>query len=71
MLGRNLQPQPITFRTILPVVLRIAFSLLLWTLGATMNIAVAQTTEHREAAHFPIDREHIEALQRWVNSGHD
>jgi hypothetical protein len=58
-------------RTILPVILRIAFSLLLWTLGATMNIAAAQTSEHRKVSRFPIDREHLEALQRWVNSGRD
>jgi len=71
MHARNQQPRPITFRTILPVILRIAFGLLLWTLGATMYIATAQTAEHREAVNFPVGRERIEALQRWVNSGHD
>jgi hypothetical protein len=58
-------------RTILPAMLRITFSLLLWTLGATMNIAAAQTNEHRKVSRFPIDRERIEAVQRWVNSGRD
>ena len=58
-------------RTILPAMLHITFSLLLWTLGATMNIAAAQSNEHRKVSRFPIDRERIEAVQRWVNSGRD
>jgi hypothetical protein len=51
--------------------LRITFTLLLWTLGVTMNIAAAQSTKHRKVRRFPIDREYIEAVQRWVNSGRD
>jgi hypothetical protein len=39
--------------------------------AATMEIAAAQTREHREVRNFPMDRAHIETLQRWVNSGHD
>lgn len=58
-------------RTILSVMLRMTFSLLLWTLGAGMDITAAQTNEHRKVSKFPIDREHVEALQRWVNSGRD
>jgi hypothetical protein len=58
-------------RPILPAMLRITFSLLLWTLGATMHIAAAQSNEHRKVSRFPIDRERIEAVQRWVNSGRD
>jgi hypothetical protein len=62
------------FTTILPVILRITFSLLLWTLGAAnMNLTVAQTQpkEHRVVKNFPIDRATLENLQRWVNAGHD
>jgi len=66
------KPQIRNFRTILPVILRITFSLILWALGAaTMEIAAAQTREHREIRNFPMDRAHIATLQRWVNSGHD
>lgn len=54
--------QPRSFRTILPVILRVTFSLILWTLGATMHIAAAQTNEHREVTNSPIDRAPIEAL---------
>lgn len=62
-----------TIRTILPVILRITFSLLLWTLGAASMIIAAppQTKEHRAVYNFPIDRAKVEDLQRWVNSGHD
>ncbi|HYA63557.1 MAG TPA: hypothetical protein VED66_10155 [Candidatus Sulfotelmatobacter sp.] len=61
-----------SIRTILPVILRIAFSLILWTLGAaSMNLAAGQTTERRVVHNFAIDRAHVENLQRWVNAGHD
>lgn len=70
MHSTNQKPQTRNFRTIVPVILRITFSLILWTLGAaTMEIAAAR--EHREVRNFPMDRAHIETLQRWVNSGHD
>jgi hypothetical protein len=62
------------FTTILPVILRISFSLLLWTLGAAnMNLTVAQTQpkEHRVVKNFPMDRATVENLQRWINAGHD
>jgi hypothetical protein len=66
------KPQTRSFRTILPAILRITFNLILWTLGAaTIQIATAQTREHREVRNFSMDRAHIETLQRWVNSGHD
>jgi hypothetical protein len=72
MHSTNQKPQTRSLRTILPAILRITFSLILWTLGAaTMHIAAAQTREHREVRNFPMDRAHIETLQRWVNSGHD
>ena len=72
MHSTNQKPQTRSFRTILPAILRITFSLILWTLGAaTMQIAASQTREHREVRNFPMDRAHIETLQRWVNSGHD
>ena len=61
-----------TLSTIFPVILRITFSLILWTLGAaSMIIAAPQEKEHRAAYNFPVDRAKIEDLQRWVNAGHD
>lgn len=66
---------PLTnFTKVLPVILRIAFSLFLWTFGAAaMDIRVAhvQPREHRMVLNFPDDRAKVEALQRWVNAGHD
>ena len=59
-------------RQILPVVLRITFCLVLWTLGAiSMTIAEAQTRDQRAVQNLPVDRARVENLQRWVNSGHD
>ena len=59
-------------RVILPVILRIAFCLAMWTLGAmTMTVAEAQTREHRVAKELPVDRARVENLQRWVDAGHD
>jgi hypothetical protein len=55
------------FTTILPVILRITFSLLLWTLGAAnMNLTPAQIQpkEHRAVKNFPVDRAAVENLQR-------
>lgn len=59
-------------RTIFPVVLRITFSLILWTLGAaSMNLAAAEAKEHRAVYNFSVERAKVEDLQRWVNAGHD
>lgn len=59
-------------RTIFPVVLRITFSLVLWTLGAaSMNLAAAEPKEHRAVYNFSVERAKVEDLQRWVNAGHD
>ena len=69
--GRSRRRSVFHGRTMLRVALRITFSLLLWTLGAPMNIPASPSDEHRKVNKFPIDREHIEALQRWVNSGRD
>lgn len=69
---RQRAPRKIT--TIFPVILRVTFSLLLWTLGAaTMNLAAAQVRpkEHRVVQTFPVSRAAVENLQRWVNAGHD
>lgn len=71
MHGTTQERGPWNLRTIVPVMLRITFSLLLWTLGASMTISAAQAGEHQEVTNFPIDRADIEALQRRVNSGHD
>jgi hypothetical protein len=61
-----------SIRTILPAILRITFSLILWTLGATpMRLVAAETREHRVVYTFAADRAKIEELQRWVNAGHD
>jgi chloramphenicol 3-O-phosphotransferase len=59
-------------RVILPVILRITFCLLMWTLGVmAMSIAEAQTREQRVAQKIPVDRARVENLQRWVDAGHD
>jgi hypothetical protein len=63
-----------TFSAILPVILRIACSLFLWTLGASamdLRVAQIQSKENRVVVNFPIDRAKAEDLQRWVNDGHD
>jgi len=59
---------------ILPFILRITCSLLLWTLGVSaMDLRLRQILpkEHRMVLDFPIDRAKVENLQRWVNDGHD
>jgi len=60
-------------RRILPVILRITLSLILWTLGGGMvlELAAEPVKEHRVAYTFAINREQTENLQRWVNEGHD
>jgi hypothetical protein len=59
-------------RLLLPVILRITLCLVLWTLGAAnLNLALAKTREHRVVQKFAVDHAKIEALQRWVNAGHD
>jgi hypothetical protein len=53
---------------------RVVLSLLLWTLGASamdLRLTQVQPKVHRVVIHFPVDRTHIEELQRWVNAGHD
>ena len=63
-----------TIRQILPVILRITFFLVLWTLGAaTMSVVEAQTQtpDRRVARQLPVSRARVENLQRWVNNGHD
>jgi hypothetical protein len=62
----------IDHKTIVPVILRITFSLLLWTLGfASMNLVEAQVKPQRVVRDYPVDRAKLEHLQRWVNEGHD
>jgi len=59
-------------RVILPVILRITLSLVLWTLGAaSMCVVEAETREHRVVQEIPVDRDRVEKLQRWVDAGHD
>jgi hypothetical protein len=63
---------PSNLRKILPVILRITFSLILWTLGfASMNLVQAQAKPQRTVKEYPADRAKLEHLQRWVNEGHD
>lgn len=69
----SLHRKPIAdVRTIVPIVLRITFSVILWTLGAaSMNLPAAEPKEHRVVYNFSIERAKIEDLQHWVNAGHD
>jgi hypothetical protein len=70
MNSNSRQRTPRSFTAIVPVILRVTFSLVLWTLGAaTMNLAAAQTQakEHRVVQSFSVDRATVEDLQRWVN----
>jgi len=75
MKNANRQRKASTVRTIFPVILRITFSLALWTLGATsITLAEARPNERigdqRETQELKIDRARVENLQRWVDSGH-
>jgi hypothetical protein len=70
--GNNTKLLPRRIRTILPVILRITFCLLVWTLGvASITLVEAQTIEHHVVHKLPVNRTRIENLQRWVNNGHD
>jgi hypothetical protein len=63
-----------SFTAIIPVIFRITLSLLLWTLGASamdLRITPVAPKEHRIVLTFSVDRVKAEALQRWVNAGHD
>lgn len=72
MNGNNQFVTSIHHETIMPVILRITFSLLLWTLGfASMNLVEAQVKTQRVVRGYPVDRAKLEHLQRWVNAGHD
>lgn len=68
----NRKTETQNLRALFPTILRITFSLILWTLGAAaMNLAAAPPAEHRTTRNLPVDRARIENLQRWVNGGHD
>jgi hypothetical protein len=70
----NRQGIPRNLASILPMALRITFSLLLWTFGAAamdLTSVRIQPKEHRVVRNFPLDRAKAEDLQRWVNAGHD
>jgi len=73
MRTENCKPEERDIRRILPVVLRITLSLILWTLGSGMaiNLAAEPAKEHRVTYTFAVDRAQTENLQRWVNEGHD
>jgi hypothetical protein len=60
-----------SIRTIFPVILRITFSLMLWTLGVSMNLLAAEPNGHRFVYKFSVERAKMEDLQRWVNAGHE
>lgn len=66
MSANNHFASPIHHKTIVPVILRITFSLLLWTLGfASMNLVEAQVKPQRIVRDYPVDRAKLEHLQRW------
>lgn len=66
------KPRSRSIREIVPIILRVAFSVILWTLGATvMTVAGAQPKQHRVVHMLEVDRNKAENLQRWVNGGHD
>jgi hypothetical protein len=72
MNGNNLFVTSIHHKTIVPVILRITFSLLLWTIGfASVNLVEAQVRTQRVVRDYPVGRAKLEQLQRWVNAGHD
>jgi hypothetical protein len=72
MNGNNQFATSIHHKTIVPVILRITFSLLLWTLGlASMNLVEAHVKTQRVVRDYPVDRAKLEHLQCWVNAGHD
>jgi hypothetical protein len=59
-------------RVILPVILRITFSLLLWTLGAmSITIAEAQTEECGLVREAAVGRTRIENPRRSAEASHD
>jgi hypothetical protein len=60
-----------TIRTAAPAMMRVMFSLMLWTLGVSMELSAVQARERRSTYDFPVERTKAEALQRWVNDGHD
>jgi len=61
-----------TFRAILPVILRIAFCLAMWTLGVmTMAIGEAQTRERRAVLEISVRRVRAENLQRSVDASQE
>jgi len=52
-------------RTVLPVMLRITVSLILWTLGSgmTVKLAAEPAKEHQRVYTFAVDRAQAENLQ--------
>jgi hypothetical protein len=59
-------------KVILPVILRITFCLVMWTLGAmTMTIAEAQTEEHREVPEIPVGSARVENCWCPADANHD
>ena len=71
--ARNTDREARDVRRILPVILRITLSLILWTLGGGMalELAAEPVKEQRVVYTFAVDRAQTENLQRWVNEGHD
>ena len=69
----NAEREARDIRRILPVILRITLSLIVWTLGSGMvlELAAEPVKEHRVVYPFAVDRAQTENLQRWVNEGHD
>lgn len=59
-------------KVILPVILRITFCLVMWTLGAmTMTIGEAQTEEHRVVPEIPVGSARVENSRCPADANHD
>ncbi|MGB7495781.1 MAG: hypothetical protein WBR26_18340 [Candidatus Acidiferrum sp.] len=62
------------WRRFLTVVVRVTFSVALWTLGVAakdIRAAPVRTEEQHVVVRFAVDRAQAEELQRWVEAGHD
>jgi len=67
------EPEVRNIAAVTTLVLRIMFSVMLWTLGSGMAISLGAepAKEQRKVYTFAVDRAQAENLQRWVNQGHD
>ena len=72
MNGNKVSRETSKLKVILPVILRITFCLVMWTLGAmAMTIAEAQTEEHRMVPEIPMGSGRVENSRRPADANHD